>query len=216
MAQENILEIITRKGNGVLNKMKRKLNHDYNLNLFAVILIPCAMLFLLYWNSIHPDLHTVAQMSRSYAIIGLMEVLVVFGLIDSIKNRKFMDLTFNTGTIKESMEQVHRDLKAYTRKSKIGGMVAINIILIFILIDIFMSINGFKNLNFTSSGAFIFESYYAVFVILLMATLPAISRLALKRYTQTVTDIEHALEELREEDFKSTASIEETRPQSKT
>ena len=200
LAKENILEIITRKGNGIISKMKRKIKLDYIIHLLAVILIPCLALFVVYWNNIHPDLHSIAQMGRAYTIIGLIEVLMVFGLADAIKNKKFLDVTFNTGSIKESMEKVRSYLKAYVRRSKIGGMIAMYLIFTFILIDIYLKMDGFGNLNFSTTGPYVYDSYFAVFVVLLMIALPTIAKLGLKRFTQSIRDIEQTLEELKEDD----------------
>ncbi|MFT7057393.1 MAG: hypothetical protein ACJAR3_003041, partial [Roseivirga sp.] len=40
LAKENILEIITKEGNGIINRMKRKINSDYYVVLFGVIFTP--------------------------------------------------------------------------------------------------------------------------------------------------------------------------------
>lgn len=199
IAKENILEIITKKGNGIISKMKRKINLDYTTHLLAMILTAGAILFLIYWNHIHPDLHTIPQIGRSYFILGLIELLMVFGLLDSIRNKKFLDVTFSTGSIKESMEDVLEYLVAYVKRSKIGGMIAMYSILSFILLDFYLKIDGFGNLNFSTTGAYNTESYLMVFVVLLMLALPTIAKRGLKRFTQSIRDIEQTLEELNEE-----------------
>lgn len=200
IAQENILEIITKKGNGIINRMKRKINLDYNGHLFAVIFIPLAILFATYWNNTHPDLHTAVQMGRAYSILSLIEVFMVFGLINAVRNRKFLDITFNTESLKESMEKVQRYLKTYLKKAKIAGLGAMYSIFTFILIDIFLKIEGIGNLNFSTTGLYIFDSYFVVFVVLMMFALPSIVKFELKRFTQSIQDINHTLLELNDED----------------
>jgi len=200
IAKENILEIITKEGNGIINRMKRKINFDYNVFLFGVIFTPIAMLFAVYWNNTHPDLNTAAQMGRAYTIIALMEVYLVFGLIKVVRNRKVLDITFNSGTLKESMEKALNYLKVELKKAKIAGLGFMYSILTFILIDTFLGIEGFGNLNFSTTGPNIFSSYFAAFVILIMLAIPSIMKFETKRYTQYIQDIEQTLLELEEED----------------
>jgi hypothetical protein len=180
--------------------MKRKINSDYNVFLFGVIFTPIAMLFAVYWNNTHPDLNTAARLGRVYTILALMEAYLVFGLMKVIRNRKFLDMTFNTGTLKESMEKALNYLKVELKKAKIAGLGFMYSILTFILIDIFMGIEGFGNLNFSITGSNIFSSYFAVFVVLIMLAFPSIMKFELKRYTQSIQDIDQTLLELKEED----------------
>ncbi len=200
LAKENILEIITKEGNGIINRMKRKINFDYNVFLFGVIFTPIAMLFAVYWNNTHPDLHTAAQLGRAYTIIVLMEVYLVFGLIKVVRNRKFLDITFNTGTLKESMEEALNYLKVELKKAKIAGLGFMYPILTFTLIDISLSIEEFGNLNFSTTGPNILGSYFAVFVVLIMLALPSIVKFETKLFTKDIQDIEQTLLELKEED----------------
>jgi hypothetical protein len=200
LAKENILEIITKEGNGIINRMKRKINSDYYVVLFGVIFTPLAILFAVYWNNTHPDLHDAAQLGRVYTILALMEAYLVFGLIKVVRNRKFLDTTFNIGTLKESMEKALSYLKAELKKAKIAGLVFMYSILSFVLIDIFLGIEGFGNLNFSTTGPNIFSSYFAVFVILIMFALPSIVKFETKRYTQAIQDIGRTLLDLKEED----------------
>jgi hypothetical protein len=139
-------------------------------------------------------------LGRAYTIVTLMEVYLVFALLKVVRNRKFLDITFNTGTLKESMEKALNYLKVELKKAKIAGLGFMYSILTFILIDIFLGIEGFSNLNFSTTGPNIFSSYFAVFVVLIMLALPSIVKFETKRYTQSIQDIDRALLELKEED----------------
>jgi hypothetical protein len=117
-----------------------------------------------------------------------------------VRNRKFLDITFNTGTLKESMEKALNYLKVELKKAKIAGLGFMYSILTFILIDIFLGIEGVGNLNFSTTGSNIFSSYFVVFVVLIMLAFPSIMKFELKRYTQSIQDIDQTLFELKEED----------------
>lgn len=198
LAKENILEIITKEGNGIINRMKRKINSDYNMLLFSVIVTPLLLSFAVFWNNTHPDLHTAQELGKTYIIIGLLEVLLAFMLIKAVRNRKFLDITFNTGSLKESMEKVQNYLKAYIKKARIGVLGTFYSIFTFTLIDISLSIEEFGNLNFSTTGPHIFDSYFVVFIVLMMLALPSIVKFDLKRFTQTLQDIDQTLLELKE------------------
>jgi len=197
LAKENILEIITKEGNGIINRMKRKINSDYNMLLFSVIATPLLLLFAVFWNNTHPDLNTAQELGKTYIIIGLLEVLIVFKLIKVVMNRKFLDITFNTGSLKESMEKVQRYLKAYIKKVRIGELVTLYSIFTFILIDNFLSIEEFGNLNFSTTGPDTFDSYFMVFAVLMLLAIPSIVKFDLKRFTKAIQDIDQTLLELK-------------------
>ncbi len=200
LAKENILEIISKEGNGIINRMKRKINSDYRMLLFSVIVTPLLLSFAVFWNNTHPDLHTAQELGRTYIIIGFIEVLLVFMLIKAVRNRKFLDITFNTGSLKESMKKVQTDLKAYLKKAKVVEVGVMYSIFTFSLIDTFLGIEEYGNLNFSTTGSHIFDSYFMVFIVLIMLAFPSIMKFELKRYTQSIEDIGQTLLELKDED----------------
>ena len=118
--------------------------------------------------------HAVAQIGRTYAILAFGEVYLVFSLIKLVRYRKVLDITFNTGTLKESMEKVRNYFKTEIKKAMIIGLGLGYSFVVFSLIDIFLAIDGFGNLNFSTTGPNIFSSYFAVFVVLMLLAIPSI------------------------------------------
>jgi hypothetical protein len=71
-------------------------------------------------------------------------------------------------------------------------------ILAFIEVDTLIRIGGTKNLNFLSSGPYLFESYFSIFLLILIISIPFIVRRNAKRYAAVLYDLDQTILELSE------------------
>ena len=98
LAKEKILEIITKKGNGVISKILRKHRLDFNVYFAAVIFIPLLILFVAYHDSQNPGNKTISELGRQYTILLFFEGFMFYALMSIKRN-----MSFSTNEIKKWM-----------------------------------------------------------------------------------------------------------------
>lgn len=200
LAKENIMEIITQKGNGVISKLQRKHQLDFNRYLGVVIFMPLVILFLMYRDSQALLPHNNLGLVGPYVIPCLIEAFMIYVMMSLKRNLNFMKRTYNTGTLKESLTNMKSYFKAITKKGGWIGALLMIAILAFIEMDTLIKIGGVKNMNFSSGGSYIFESYFSVFLMLLIISVPFVVRRDAKRYAGVLRDLDQTIEELNDEE----------------
>lgn len=199
LAKENILEIITQKGNGIISKLERKHKLDFNVYASIAIFILLVILFLIYRDSLGLLPKRNSILGGTYLIPCLIEAFIIYVLISLKRNLSFIRYTYNTGTLKESLMNVKSYFKNITKKGNWIGTISLIAIFVLIEIDTLMKIGGISNLNFSSSGSYIFESYYSIFLIIMIFTVPFIVKMNAKKYDSVLHDLDQTIEELKEE-----------------
>ncbi len=200
LAKENILEIITQKGNGVISKLQRKLKLDINVYVGVVIFIPLVILFLIYRDSQGLIPKTSSELGGPYLIPCLIEVFMIYALMTIKRNLNFIKKTYNTGTLLESLLNVKSHFQAITKRGFWVGTISMVAILGIVEVDTLMKIGWGKNLNFSSNGPYIFESYFSIFLIILIITIPFIVRKEAQKYANVLHELDRTIEELNEEE----------------
>lgn len=200
LAKDNILQIITKKGNGIISKITGKNKFDLYVNLFGVILIPFTILFAAYYNNQHPLTNTDSELIRSYLILSLFEILMIYLLSNSIRNVKFLNYSYNTGSLRESLIKVKSYFDSYLKKGYWIGVIFMISMLTFILVDLFMKIGGIDQMNFSSTGPTAFASYFSIFVMILIIAVPFIMKIDSMRYAGVMRDLDQTIDELNEEE----------------
>ncbi len=198
LARENILEIITQKGNGVINKLQRKHRRDFNGYLGVVILIPFGILFLLYRDSQGLIPPNSSLLGGPYLIPCLIEAFMIYCLMSIRNNLNFLKITYNTDSLKESLVNVKSYFKRITGKGFWIGTISLMAILAFIEVDTLVKIGGVKNINIFT-GPYLYESYFSIFLLILIVSIPYLVRQNAKRYAEVLHDLDQTLEELNEE-----------------
>ena len=198
LAKENILEIITQKSNGVINKLQRKHQLDFNRYLGVVIFMPFVILFLIHRDIQGLLTHGSSVPGGPYVIPCLIEAFMIYALWSIKRNIDFMKRTYNAGTLKESLVKMKSYFETITKKRT--GTILLMAILAFIEVDTLIRMGGIENMNFSLNGPYIFESYFSVFIILLTISVPFIVRLDIKRYTDLLRDLDQTLEDLDEKE----------------
>ncbi|MEM7298774.1 MAG: hypothetical protein AAF391_10975, partial [Bacteroidota bacterium] len=140
MAKEHILEIISQKGYGVMSKIQRKLQLDFNVYLAAVLFIPVGIIFVWYYNSQYNSFKTIAELGRQYIILCLVEVFMVYALVTVKRNIDFMNHTATSGSLKESLISVRSYFHSITKKGFWVGTISLMMILSFIEVDVLLRI----------------------------------------------------------------------------
>ncbi len=195
LARENIRRIISKKGNGIINKMIKNTRFDYYLFLCGTILIPLFLLTAhLYVPAPFPNL-------QSYVGLSVVELFFIYMLSSSIRNRKFLSTTYNNESIKESIEKVNSYLKIYLKKYNWISLVFGYSFLTLALIQFLVKIGGFKNISFSASGFNLFSSHLIIVILALMIIWPLLIKIEIKiRYSKTVKDMKQLLDELNDEE----------------
>lgn len=200
LAKENILKIITQKGNGVISKLQKKHQLDFNVYLgMVLILVPLVILLLIYRDSQGLLPESSSKPGGPYLIPCLIEAFMVYALLSLKRNINFLKRTYNTGTLKESLTNVRSYYRRITKKGFWVGTLLLTAILAFIEVDTLMRLGGFASLNFSFSGPYVFESYFSVFLLILIIAIPFIVRADAKKYAGVLHDLDRTIEELNEE-----------------
>ena len=200
LAKENILLIITQKGNGVISKMEKKLKLDFNVYLSILVLIPLVILFLVYRDSQGLLPNKNSGLGGRFLIPCLIEAFMIYALISLKRTLNFVKHTYNTGTLKESLTNVRAYFKAISKKGYWIGTISLIAIFALVEVDILMRIGGITNMNFSISGSYVFESYFSIFLIILIISIPFIVRKDTQKYTSVLHDLDQTIEELNEEE----------------
>ncbi len=199
LAKESILEIITQKGNGVIHKILKKHKFDFKGYLAAAVLILLFAFFVTYRDRQFPDSKTTAEISNQNIIFGLLEAFMIYAMMSLKRNMDFIKKTYNTGTLKESLLNVKSYFKSITKSGFWIGSLSLMTILTFILVTTLVKLEGIKNMNFSFSGSYIYESYFSIFLLILIFSVPFIVRKDARKYASVLRDLDQTIDELNEE-----------------
>lgn len=202
LAKTTIMEIISKKGYGVLSKILRKLQLDYQVYLGIVILIPLITLFVTYYQIQFQGTKTLPELARQYTTFGLLEAFMIYALMTVKGNIDFITHSSNNGTLKESLLHVRSYFQTISRKGFWKGTISIIGILAVIEFDTLTKMGGIRNMNFSFDGPFTYESYFSVFLLILIIAIPFIVKMDAGKYSGVLHDLEVTLEELEEEQYR--------------
>ena len=200
IAKENILLIITQKGNGVISKMEQKLKLDIYVYLSILILIPFVILFLMYRDSLGLLPDKSSGLGGRYLIPCLIEAFMIYALLSLKRTLNFIKHTYNTGTLKESLTNVRSYFRTISKKGYWIGTISLIAILGLVQVDTLMRLRGFTNINFSFSGSYVFESYFSIFLMILIISIPFIVRRDTQKYASVLYDLDQTIKELNEEE----------------
>ncbi|MFY0602030.1 MAG: hypothetical protein JXR03_20315 [Cyclobacteriaceae bacterium] len=199
LARENIKQIITQKGNGVIGKLQRKHRLDISVYAGIAIVIPLVILLLLYRDSQDLVPKTSFGLGGPYLVPILIEAFIIYALMSLKRNLNFIKQTYNTGTLLESLLNVKSYFQKITKKGFWIGSISMIAILGIVEVDTLMKIGWGKSLNLSFGGSYIFESYFSIFLIILIIAIPFIVRKDAKKYASVLGDLDGAIEELNQE-----------------
>jgi hypothetical protein len=200
LAKENILLIITQKGNGVISKMEKKLKLDFNVYLSILVVIPFVILFLVYRDSQGLLPNKSSGLGGRYLIPCLIAAFMIYALMSLKRTLNFIKHTYNTGTLKESLTNVRSYFSAISKNGYWIGTISLIAILALVEVDTLMRIGGFMNMNFSLSGSYVFESYFSIFLMTLIISIPFIVRRDTQKYASVLHDLDQTIKELNEEE----------------
>lgn len=194
IVKENIQEILSAKRGGIINRMIKKSGFDIIIFLSGLILIPVLLtVMMVFFPGPFPNL-------QSFVGLTAVELFFIYMLSASYYNRKFLRVSFNELSIKDSIVKINSYLKNYLKRYLVISLVFGYIFLAFAMIQFISRIEGIRNISFSGSGFTIFASRFIVIIFLLMIIWPLLIKLEIKiRYAQTVNDISKLLDELNEE-----------------
>jgi hypothetical protein len=194
LAKDSILQIITKKGNGIINKMKRKSKIDYWLYLAGLIFIPVVTM-LVHLNLNHPFPNI-----RPYIGLAFVEIFFINMFFNTVRNLKFLDISNNTGSIKEALVSVKSRFKVYLKKTYWVSLFFGFGFLIFALIHFLIRLGSIENFTFSTTGFNVFASYLSILLIILILAWPFILKKDYKtRFDGILQDIDQTINELNEE-----------------
>jgi len=188
LAQENISQIINRKGAGLISKMKNKVMFDYVIYLSAIIIIPLAIVFV---NIVLDRPSPILQVIGVFVI----ECYLLFMFLKSKRKLNSLDKSDNTGTIKDSLiNSRDKFLKGLNIEKRVMIFFGYFIIIL-ALVQYFIYKGSILPINLSDH-----HSIFPVFLTVMLILLPFIIKLEYKiRFSQIIKDINQTIEELNSE-----------------
>lgn len=198
LAKENILKIISKKGTGIISKMKRSSKIQSYFFFFGFVVMPIIILFIMIYNNHYPQDNTLSQNMRGYVPLFFWEILMIYGFMNSVSNLKFLCFSHNTGSIKESLITVKSHFIANSKKAYWVGVLFIELIFITILIDILTRISSITHLDFSFTPNNLLSSYFLIFVIIALVVTPFLLKTANKNFSCIIEGIDQTIDEINE------------------
>jgi hypothetical protein len=191
LAKENILQIISKKGNGIINKMKRKSKIDYFIYLSGLIFIPLVTM------AVQVNLQHPFPSIRSYIGLSFVELFFIYMFGNSVKILKFLDYSSNTTSIKEALLKVKSYFEAYLKKAYWVSFLFGLSFLIFSLLHFLIILGGINHFTFSSMGFLGFISYFSILLLVLIIAWPFILKIEHNtKFSGLLKDIDHTIDDL--------------------
>jgi hypothetical protein len=189
LAKENILKIITKKGNGIISKMLRKSKIDYYVHLAGLIFIPIATLI------VHLNIRIPFSTMRAYFGLAFVELFFLYMIINALRNINFLNFSYNNSSIK-----VKTRFESYWKKEYWVSLTFGYAFLAFTFVHFFIIVGGFHNLSFANSGFQTFASYFIFVILVFMVVWPFILKIQYRmRFSGILDDVNETLIELNSE-----------------
>jgi hypothetical protein len=189
LAEDNIHQIITKKGLGLISKMKKKIFIDYWVYLTALILVPIVT------TIVHLNLMKPLPTIQAYFGIGFVEVYLIYMFINSLRKIRFLEYSNNSVTIKESLIDLQRSLKKSMLREWWLGLCFGTGLIVLTIIQFSITGGGFQFINFSK-----FTTLLSVFLILMLFVFPFLLKFEFKiKFSEITNDISNTIIELEKE-----------------
>jgi hypothetical protein len=194
LAQENILQIITRKGNGLVEKLSQKIKKEIVNDIIYTGLLVAIIVGVFIFQNAQPI------EKRAHIVLFVILAYFIFKLYNDIRKYMMLKLINLTKSIKDSTLLSYKKFKNQLKQDSIIGssfIISVNIYAIYIYYKAFGNINtiDFSKINIQLIGFIIL-----VFLVLFVICSPFIFRYFFKkRYKLVIDDFESTLEELNSE-----------------
>lgn len=189
LAEDNIRQIITKKGFGVVSKMKKKVFIDYWVYLTALSLVPIVT------TIVHLNLMKPLPTIQAYFGIGFVEVYLIYMFISSLRKIRFLEYSNNMVSIKESLIGLQSSLKKSMQREWWLGLCFGTGIIILTIIQFIITGGGLQNVHFSK-----FTTLLSVFLISMLFVFPFLLKFEFKiKFSEITNDISNTIIELEKE-----------------
>lgn len=189
LAEDNIRQIITKKGFGLVSKMKKKVFIDYWVYLTALILVPIVT------TIVHLNLMKPLPTIQAYFGIGFVEVYLIYMFASSLRKLRFLEYSNNAVTIKESLIDLQCRLKKSMNREWWLGLCFGTGLIVLSIIQLTITSGGLHYVNFSK-----FTTLISVLLILMIFVFPFLLKLEFKiRFSGITNDISNTINELDKE-----------------
>jgi hypothetical protein len=191
LAEENIERIITLKSSKLIENLSGKLRKDYLTNVFTSILIIAITIFA----SIFLHQRNYQLPAQGYIFLILCFSFYAFRASALSTKIKFLNSSFNTASILDSLKKVKQSFEKVSKKESI--IIYCSLVLLTVYANIL--INEKTNLsNFTINSM---QGYVLLFSIGYLISLPWVSKFIFKkRFSGIIEDIDKSIYELNSTD----------------
>jgi hypothetical protein len=194
LAQENILQLITKKGAGLLDKLSLKIKKEIITDFITSGLVAIIIVGVFIFQKTQPI------EKRAHIVLFVILAYFIFKLYNDIRKYKMLKVIKLTDSIKDSTLLSYKRFKSQLKQDTIIGssfIFSLNIYAIYIYYKAFGNIN---TIDFSKINGQLIGFIILIFLVLLLIISPwFFNYFYKKKYKRVIDDFESTLNELNSE-----------------
>jgi hypothetical protein len=194
LAQENILQLITKKGVGLLDKLSLKIKKEIITDFIATGLVAIIIIGVFIFQKVQPI------EKRAHIVLFVILIYFIFKLYNDIRKYKMLKVIKLTDSIKESTLLGYKKFRSQLKQDTIIGstfIFSVNIYAIYIYYKAFGNVNA---IDFSKINGQLIGFIILIFLVLLLIISPwFFNYFYKKKYKLVIDDFESTLDELNSE-----------------
>lgn len=194
LAQENILQLIRKKGAGLLDKLSIKIKKEIITDFITSGLVTLIIIGVFIFQKAQP------VEKRAHIVLFVILAYFIFKLYNDIRKYKMLKVIKLTDSIKESTLLGYKKFRSQLKQDTIIGstfIFSVNIYAIYIYYKAFGNVNA---IDFSKINGQLIGFIILIFLVLLLIISPwFFNYFYKKKYKLVIDDFESTLEELNSE-----------------
>jgi hypothetical protein len=194
LAQENILQLITKKGVGLLEKLSRKIWKEIITDIIASALVAAIIVGVFFFQkSQHIE-------QRVHIVLFVILAYFFFKLYKDIQKYKMLKVIKLTDSIKSSTMLSYNKFKSQVRQDIIIGISFIMSVNVFAIYVYYKAFGNIKTIDFTHVNGQLVGFVILIFLVIFVVIAPWVLKYFYnKKYQLIIDDFESTLNELNSE-----------------
>jgi hypothetical protein len=188
-AEENIKQILTKKGKGIFSKMRKKVSIDYWVYLIGLITVP------LITTVVHLNLMKPLPTIQAYFGIAFVEIYLVYMFVNARRKLSFIEYSNNNLSIRKGLYAMQEKIKkSISLEYKLGILFGIGFIC-FTILQLIITGGGLSNIDFSK-----FSTMTAILLVAMLFIFPFALKYEFKvRFSGITDEINKTINELNSE-----------------
>ncbi|MBN1181044.1 MAG: hypothetical protein JXB49_02070 [Bacteroidales bacterium] len=194
VAMENIKQIITQKGNGVISKLSRRFHKDILVDIINTLLVGGIIVFVFIFQS------RFGIEKRAHIFLFLIEAFFIVKLLRDHTKYKLLNMSKLNNSIKESTIDAHRKIKRRIIQDGLFSGIFLMLCNIYAIGIYFRAFGNVKSIDFSHFNSQMIGFIILIFLLLFIVIFPIVMKsFYKKKYVALMDEIEATIKELNED-----------------